>query len=353
MADPLVKEKLRIFNRFARLAGTHSAGIIAGFAVLTFISSWAGAFPSRLVESWYARIFFPKISYLAGRFSDAVPFSWVDAGAPLALALLVAAVRGRRFRLVVGAIAGLYLFFFWSWGLNYHRQPLASKLTFDAERAKPEGIERFTRHAAGEINRLYIGKQRQPDNGERIRAEAVRRVERVVGVLDGSKWRAPERIKNSWIANAWFHVAGIDGVFNPFGHEPIINNTLLDVELPFIAAHELAHVRGYPNEGDANLIAVFATVMSEDSEFQYSGWLNLWLYLRTRQLDALLDDGPRRDLQRIFERARAEQIRWISNVQTAILDWFLKANRVEEGVRSYSQVVLLAAGTEDAWSRFR
>jgi hypothetical protein len=149
------------------------------------------------------------------------------------------------------------------------------------------------------------------------------------------------------------HAAGVDGVFNPLAHEPIITNTLLDVERPFIISHELAHVRGYPDEGDANVIAVFATLMSGDSRFQYSGWMNLWLYLRNKDADRLLDAGPRRDLQRIFDRARSEEVRWINDFQRSLLDWFLKANHVEQGVRSYSRVVLLAAETEPVWERFR
>ena len=54
-----------------------------------------------------------------------------------------------------------------------------------------------------------------------------------------------------------------------------------------------------------------------------------------------------------LERAKAEQIRWINDFQRSLLDWFLKANSVEEGVRSYSRVVLTAAATEPYWSRFR
>ena len=60
--------------------------------------------------------------------------------------------------------------------------------------------------------------------------------------------------------------------------------------------------------------------MSKDPAFQYSGWLNLWLYVRTRELDKHLDPGPRDDLQRMFDRARAEEIRWISDVQRVMLD---------------------------------
>ena len=180
-----------------------------------------------------------------------------------------------------------------------------------------------------------------------------RRVEHVVRIIDGEDWDAAHRIKVSRISNVWFRAAGVDGMFNPAGHEPVISATVLDIERPFVMSHELAHVRGYPDEGDANVIAAFATLMSSKPDFQYSGWLSLWLYLRNRDLDKLLEPGPRSDLQRIFDRARAEQIPWIDNLQRAVLDWFLKANSVEEGVRSYSRVVLLTAGTEPNWDRFR
>src|SRR5439155_24157700 len=101
--------------------------------------------------------------------------------------------------------------------------------------------------------------------------------------------------------------------FSPVGNGAVSSNTVLDIERPLVIAHELADVRGYPDEGDANVIATFATLMSNDPAFQYSGWLNLWLYLRTRELDKLLDSGPSQDVQRIFDRARAEQIRWIND----------------------------------------
>ncbi|HYR88362.1 MAG TPA: DUF3810 family protein [Terriglobia bacterium] len=353
MGLQMVKGKVTIFKKFGDLQTGYLAWFLPALATLTFVLSWAGAFPSGVVEGWFAHALFPKVSYLAGRFADAVSFSWLDLGIPLSLVLLVWLVRGRRFRLLASLVAALYLLFFWTWGLNYHRQPLFSKLPFDAERTKPANMERFTQRVADEINRLYARKQLGGYDEQRIEAEAVLRVERVVATIDGTDWTASSRIKSSRFGNPWFHMAGIEGVFNPFGHEPIVSDTLLDSERPFVIAHELGHVRGYPSESDANLIAVLATVMSDDPALQYSGWLNLWQYLRYPEIDTLLDAGPRQDLQRIFERARRERVRWISNIQTVILDWFLKANSVDEGIRSYSRVVLLAAGTEPYWNRFR
>ncbi len=342
MGNPMVKGKLQVKH-----------WLLPVLAGLTFTSSWAGAYPANFIETWYSRGAYRWISTLAGMFADAVPFSWLDIVIPLGLTLLILAMHFKRYILVANAVAALYLIFFWSWGLNYHRQPLVSKLASDATRTDAAGIDRFAREVAARINQLYDEKQKHGFDENRIRAEAVSRVRRVTAVIDESDWNGSNQVKNSLFANPWFHAAGIDGVFNLFGHEPLVSNSLLDIEKPFVMSHELAHVYGYAGEGDANMIAVFATVMSADPDLQYSGWMNLWFYVRNRELDDLLQAGPRQDFQRILQRMRSEQIRWLSAIQSTILDWYLKSNSVEEGIRSYSQVVILAAATEPYWERFR
>jgi Protein of unknown function (DUF3810) len=348
----MVKPKSRILYIFN--AGTFRAGMILPLlSLVTFIFSWLAVYPSGAVEHLYARTVFPAISSVAGRFADLVPFSWLDLALPFGSVLLIVLLYRKKFIWLVNVVTGLYLVFFWTWGLNYHRQPLNSKLQLDSSRMQPDAMTEFAKHAAAELNRLYGEKQTQVHDETATRAEAVRRVRKVIAIIDGSDWQSASRIKVSWVGDAWLRAAGVDGLFNPFAHEPIINSSILDIERPFVIAHELAHVRGYPDEGDANVIATFATLMSNDPAFQYSGWLNLWLYLRTKELDTLLESGPRQDIQRVFDRARSEQIRWINDLQQSLLDWFLKANSVHEGVRSYSRVVLTAAGSEASWERFR
>jgi len=348
----MVKPKTGFLQIFTARSGLRLAWVLPFLSLLSFISSCAAIYPSSSVERHYARSIFPKVSYLAGHFADSVPFAWLDVAIVLGAVLAFVLIRRRRWIWVANIVAAAYLVFFWGWGLNYHRQALQSKLQLDTARMRPEAMTQFAHHAVTELNRLYSEKRDATDE-TRTRAEAARRVRRVVSIIDGTDWDSARRFKISWIGNPWLHAAGIDGVFNPLAHEPIISNSLLDIERPFVMAHELAHVRGYPDEGDANVIATFATLMSDDPQFQYSGWLNLWLYLRTPELEKELDPGVRRDIQRIFERARREQIRWINNFQQVLLDVFLKANSVSEGVRSYSRVVLLAAGTEPIWQTFR
>jgi len=322
-------------------------------ALLTFILSLVSAFPGPLVEAVFSRTIFPRISEFSGIIADALPVAWLDVLLPGAILYIVVCLRRKRWMAIGVAIGIVYLIFFWSWGINYHRIPLSAKLSISMDATTSPAMDAFTQQAIQEINSLSASLQGSSYEPSEIQALASNRVAHVVEVLDGTRWSAAQRVKTSYLANPWFRVAGIDGVFNPIVHEPILSSSIVDVELPFVMAHELAHVRGYPDEGDANFVSIMATIMSDDARLRYSGWLHLWLYLRTRELDAQLDAAARQDLQRIFDRLRRERIDWISNVQSAVLDLFLKANSVSEGVKSYSRVVLLIAGTRQSWDRFK
>src|SRR5438552_6040814 len=170
----MVKPKTGILHIFTGRAGTLLAWVLPVLSILTFISSWVAIYPSNLVERWYARALFPNISYLAGRFADSVSFSWLDLGVPVAIVLLVFLIRTRRWRLLSNLAASLYLIFFWSWGINYHRPPLNSKLQLDPVRMKSDAMDLFARHAAAEMNRLYTEKQRQSYDEAPTREEAAR-----------------------------------------------------------------------------------------------------------------------------------------------------------------------------------
>src|SRR5579862_5322898 len=211
----MVKPKVRISRNFNKQKNRTAGWLLPAVAALTFAASWAGAFPQRLVERWYARSIFPIISGTAEKIADAISFSWFDVAVPLGCFLALWLIYRRRWKMLLNLIAAMYLIFFWSWGLNYHREPLASKLPIDSGATKPAAIESFTRHAAAEINRLYPEKQKLAYDEPATREEARLRVEHVVWVIDGSDWDAPHRIKISRIGDPWFHAAGIDGMFNP------------------------------------------------------------------------------------------------------------------------------------------
>lgn len=321
-------------------------------AVCTFLASWGRLFPGDVVETAYSRSVFPTISHMSGLVADTLPFSWIDIWIVVAAALLVYGFWKRKWAFLGGVVSVFYLWFFWSWGLNYHRPSLTSRLQLRLKDLSDSDLSLFTETAAREINRLHlVVSQTPPLDRESIGYLASRRIERVVLKIDGTDWRAAKRIKRSVILEPWYKIAGVDGMFNPFGHEPLVIAGPYAFELPFLMSHELAHVRGIANEGEANLAALLATVASDDPRFQYSGWLCLWGYLPRSKVQ--LDPGPLADLRAVSARLKANQIALASNVQSAILDAHLKANAVPAGIRSYSEFVVGAIASQPRWKDFQ
>ena len=325
---------------------------LIGGAVASFLASWAGWFPASFVESGYSRHVYPIVSSALALPADAVGFAWLDLTILAALALSVYMVYRRRWLYLAGLTAAAYLFFFWTWGINYHRAPLVTKLEFAADSVNRENVERLAEEAAGELNVLYDLQAAHSIDAEAFRREADARVTRVTLELDGIQWESASRVKTSILLNPFFLAGGTLGMFNPFAHEALVTEGLLPFEEPMTVLHELAHVRGYPNEGDANFIALMGALNSTDPGFRYSGWLALWQYLASSERNAMLEDGPRRDLEAIAMRRQENEIHWVRRTGNRALDAYLRANRVEGGIRSYSRMVTLAVGTRPSWERF-
>jgi hypothetical protein len=139
------------------------------------------------------------------------------------------------------------------------------------------------------------------------------------------------------------------------------NPDLLAIERPFVAAHEWAHLAGFADESEANFVG-WLTCLQGDARAQYSGWMFLYWQLtgevsaadRTH-LASALQSGPRRDVDDIAERLRRGRWPLLQRSSWKVYDQYLKANRVEAGVRSYGLVVtlILRARFEDGWRPVR
>jgi hypothetical protein len=327
---------------------------LAGLAVATALGSWAMIFPPRLVERIYSRRLFPTISHIASWFADSIPFSWVDVWILLGVFTVVFSVRRKNWRLPLGLVSAVYLIFFWGWGLNYHRSPIETRMGLKAvPKPSKQEFNQFLAATTVAVNRLWeaADQQNSRKDSASMELEASSRVREVVAQIDGTDWAAATRIKHSYPADLWFHAAGIDGVFNPIGHEPVLVSGIPEFRRPFVMTHELAHVHGIASEGDANFVAFLASMASKDPRFQYSAAFEMWLHLGGS--GAGLDPGPRRDLQSFIDLIRTQEIPQISRLQSAILDSHLKANGIQEGVQSYSKFVALAIATRDRWGNFQ
>ena len=311
--------------------------------------------PAASVERWYSDAVYPRLQRALTSASNLVPFSLFDG--LCAIAFIVAVLGGiravREFgwlrggvragtRLVV-ALAAAYLVFITTWGLNYRRMALQDKLAFDAARLTPAGTDDLAARLVAELNRLYMPAHATPGSMDRLAAsfhDAQRSLGMRVPIVPG-------RPKET-LFGGYFHNAAIAGMTDPFFLETLVAPDLLQIERPFVLAHEWAHLAGYADESEANFLA-WLTCVRGDPDMQYSAWLTIFGHVyaaagNKRAIFARLDMGPRIDLRAISDRY-ADTPRVVRFAARETYDRYLKANRVERGVESYDGVVQLILGT--------
>ena len=158
----------------------------------------------------------------------------------------------------------------------------------------------------------------------------------------------------------------MQGYYFPFSMEANYNDVMHILNFPSTMCHELAHLRGYIYEDEANFIGYLACVESEDAFFQYAGYLSVLVYLRNDIYKARRED--RAAYEEAIERIAPVEVEarvWEDNVFVVQEEWDridgkalidtevvdkaadvfintnLKIHGISDGAVSYSRVVKL------------
>lgn len=328
-------------TRRAAWAIVFALALVAAFAPL----------PSSTVERWYSSAIYPPMQRAITSVSNLVPFALFDAiwiGGVAALVIVM-----RRYVIAYGWRKGgarvliplaktgavVYLVFLATWGLNYRRVPMFEKVVFDPARVTRAADSALGEWVIRELNANYAGAHAAPIPLDRLRDA----FEQTIGAMHAQPivTGRPKQTLLGW----YFHQTWIAGMTDPFLLETLLAPDLLDVERPFVIAHEWAHLAGYADESEANFIA-FLTCRRADASARYSAALAIFGYARPARRDwsTSLTLGPKIDLFAINSRyARTNgMLRFAANEG---YDKYLKANRVEKGIASYDAVVQLILGT--------
>ncbi len=143
------------------------------------------------------------------------------------------------------------------------------------------------------------------------------------------------------------------GIYFPFSLEANYNNYMYSSDRPSTICHELAHLKGWIQEDEANFIAYLACINSENPEFEYSGYINAIEYLMsadnnlsiddTIMLRTLLDDNAildSRESHVVFREAQKSKVgEALSEVSDTAIEVSLKINGVSDGAKSYGRFV--------------
>jgi hypothetical protein len=344
-------------------------------AVLAALLLALAPLPPAVVERWFSSGFYPHVQRVLTSASNLVPVAWLDVLSIAAAACLVwrwrRALRadveprirraGQAAVATVAAAACVYLLFLLVWGLNYRRVPMLSRLEVAHPIPTTSAVAGLGRDVVGRLNGLHAAAHRSGFEEPAWRNPRLR--DAFTGVqreLTDAPAAVAGRVKHTMFGPL-FRWTSVDGMVNPFGLEVLVNPDLLPYERPFVAAHEWGHLAGFADESEANFVG-WLTCVRADVASQYSGWLYLYWQIagelprgEREEIGKLLEAGPREDLAGIAARLRRGDLPALRRASWMVYDSYLKANRVEAGVRSYGAVVtlILRARFADGWRPVR
>lgn len=247
-------------------------------------------------------------------------------------------------------VSVFYFFFNLLWALNYHRTPLHEKMGISKDYTYDELLA-FTKRMIIKANEAH--SKIQPDSSQKVTTPFT-----VQQIYDGAPkgytalatgfpyfTYTYKSIKSSLISTPLSYM-GFGGYLNPFTNEAQVNYNLPKYNLPTTTCHEMAHQIGYASESEANFIGYMASVYNPDPYYQYSGYSFALKYClrniakinkkQAKALRPLIHPG----ILKNYDESTAFNKKYESFAETfftAFYDNFLKFNKQEDGLETYSK----------------
>jgi hypothetical protein len=262
--------------------------------------------------------------------------------------------RFTRFLKSVGAFFGGVVFFFmFLWGFNYARLPLEEKIGLDVApltwaelKVEADAVVDFAMEARNRIPGITdsaVTAEFMPDDLEnRVRADLEKALKSIgYGAYGEVRCRRVQ-------PKGFMRGIGIVGIYNPFSGEGNVDAAHDPLSLPFTIAHEMAHGYGFTDEGTCNFLAFLACSISEAPVLNYAAWAVTLRYIRSdmRDLDHAYYENFLENMPIGIQADRRQSIAfhneypmWFASFSESINDFYLKAQGVEDGTKSYDRLV--------------
>ena len=250
----------------------------------------------------------------------------------------------------INAVLFFCCFFVIGWGANYSKPPLSEYWGLNIKEPGDRVAKRtadslaliaFDEFLVEKLNTCAADYKTLSFNEINERSKACYRM-----FTDSKVRRYGLGVKHS-VFSYFMERMAIDGYYNPFTGEGQIDGKLPAFMMPFVVCHEMAHQAGIAAEGDANLMAYALGTTTNDVSFNYSAYLNIWLYTNNRlfrrdsvsakQFEARLNKLTTAHLDTL-EQLSKKYNNEVSRYGTELYDGYLKMQNQKEGIRSYGNV---------------
>lgn len=224
-----------------------------------------------------------------------------------------------------------------------------------------ELCQKVERAEDGTILYHGVNQQGEPVDMEDKAIEVMQQLGKTYGQLDGYYPRPKPMMFSDFMCQQY-----MCGYYFPFSMEANYNDVMYIMNKPASMCHELAHLRGYIYEDEANFISYLACVSSDDVIFQYAGYLSVVNYL-INDLNKAIQTSPeayKKALEEVqpismyaivqednifvteeeWERINGKALidtETVDEISDTFTDTTLKLNGVSDGMVSYSRVVKL------------
>lgn len=330
---------------------------LAAWGVAAAVLQLAAAAPG-FIEHYYSRGFYMAVSPVLRLISGLFPFSLQEGIYTVFFLYLFFQVlqhlhhispERRPWRLKLCRLSrfllGTLLWFYLTWGCNYFRQPLPvqcgwARVTRTGQLQKLESLLPVITAQLNHLNARDLpadtaALDRELDN-------CYRRTAAALGLHLPSGTTKTKRLLWDFLQTGPF-----TGVTLPFLQEAHLAQDLLPWEIPFVAAHEKAHLYGYALESEANFLGWYAASLSKWEGIRYSAHAALLRYLlgslppaRRRVWSSRLTPQV---LARYRQAARRSKRRpqLLRAINTMLYDSYLRSQRIKSGVQNYNRVTSL------------
>ena len=174
--------------------------------------------------------------------------------------------------------------FILSFGISYKGSSLNEKLKFEESAVNKQDLYNTAEYLVNKINECEKKISFDENNFSIMPYSFNTMNQKLLSAYENfcNKYKItftfPSKLKPVMMSEAMSY-SHITGVYTFFTGEANINVNFPDYTIPYTAAHELAHQRGFAKEDEANMIAFLVCLESDDIYIQYSAYLNMFEYV--------------------------------------------------------------------------